>query len=691
MTFLTPITALIAAAIAVPALVALYFLKLRRRQLPVASTLLWKKAIQDMQVNAPFQRLRKNLLLLLQLLILAALLIAMARPTTHSLTAPGQRVVIVLDHSASMNATDGNNAGHTRLDEAKRTALELIDSLGDQTDDAAAGAMVVSFAQQARVVQPFTSDFTLLRDAVRRIEPTDQRSALGSALRLIEPFALEAEAAGSDGSALAVYVLSDGRIHHDQAAPLSLKGADLRFVTLGQPRSDADPTLGNVGLISFSARRDFERPQIVQVFARLANDGTAPVDANVTLRLDGNVQRVQAARIPPRDDEGPGTTSLQFDFVQSQAAMVELSHDHADLLAADDAARLMLAPARRLRVLLVTPANAFLQRVIESVGVRDLVVMTPDKYENQDPQRLRRGGWDPSAAIGATSSAADGFDVIVYDRYAAPHVPPVSSITFAAAPPIDDLELVRTSPIDDDAESNGNGDADDADETATPDTAQVILDWDRNHPLMRHVVLDDVILGDAGRFALPADAAVLAVGQHGPIMAELRAQGRQHIVTSFDILQTNWPLYVSFPVFIRNAIPPLGLGGLYDEAGHADAAGDVAVVPATQLTGEIDYRGPTPLHARIADGRAILPVFTRVGVYRTADEVDPPFDRIPVNLLDPLESDLLPADQLQVGTTAVEARSQARAVRREVWYWFIWAALAVLMIEWLVYTRRMHL
>ena len=65
MSFLAPWTALVAAAVSVPLLVLLYFLKLRRREVVISSTLLWRRAVQDLQVNAPFQRLRRNLLLLL--------------------------------------------------------------------------------------------------------------------------------------------------------------------------------------------------------------------------------------------------------------------------------------------------------------------------------------------------------------------------------------------------------------------------------------------------------------------------------------------------------------------------------------------------------------------------------------------------------------------------------------------------
>ena len=141
-TFLNPLVAAIAAAVAIPALLILYFLKLRRREMPIPSTLLWKKAIQDLQVNAPFQRLRRNLLLFLQMALLMLLILALSRPVTFFTPGAGKNTVIIIDRSASMNASDVN--GKPRLDEAKRRAKDLVETLG--RGDA---ATVIAFDEKA--------------------------------------------------------------------------------------------------------------------------------------------------------------------------------------------------------------------------------------------------------------------------------------------------------------------------------------------------------------------------------------------------------------------------------------------------------------------------------------------------------------------------------------------------------------
>ncbi|HEY1628419.1 MAG TPA: VWA domain-containing protein, partial [Tepidisphaeraceae bacterium] len=266
--FLNIWPAAIAAAIAIPSLLILYFLKLRRREMAVASTLLWKKAIQDLQVNAPFQKLRRNLLLLMQLLLLFLLLLALSRPITFFTPGAGKNSVIIIDRSASMSAGDVN--GKTRLDEAKREAKDLVDTL-----NRGGTAMVIAFDDSAETVQPWTSDAVALKTAIDNIQPTDRKSRLKQAYQLAEaqtqfnPNQLRSDVEPPD-----VFVYSDGRVL--DGSELSIK-ANLKYEKIGS--DDA----GNIAIVALSAKRNYEQPTQVQVFARLADFGPDPQTADVEL------------------------------------------------------------------------------------------------------------------------------------------------------------------------------------------------------------------------------------------------------------------------------------------------------------------------------------------------------------------------------------------------------------------------
>ena len=196
MSFLNLWWAAVVAAAVIPVLLILYFLKLRRRREVVPSTLLWKRAVQDLQVNAPFQRLRKNLLLFLQLLILALAILALARPIVETTVTDEDRLVILIDRSASMNTRE---EGETRLDKAKDAAKGLVRTLNRRSGgwrsffsfgaaEAKTQAMVIAFAERATIVSPFTTNTSDLADLIDKIEPTDGRTDLREAMELAEAY-----------------------------------------------------------------------------------------------------------------------------------------------------------------------------------------------------------------------------------------------------------------------------------------------------------------------------------------------------------------------------------------------------------------------------------------------------------------------------------------------------------------------
>jgi hypothetical protein len=670
MGFISPLIAAIAAGITIPALVSLYFLKLKRKRMVIPSTLLWQRAVQDLQVNAPFQKIKNNLLLWIQLLLLLLLLFAMARPTQNAFASPGERVVIVIDHSASMNAMDADGA--SRLEAAKERALEVVDNLdAGGSDRAGAGAMVIAYAHRTVVMQDFTTDLARVRSAIRSIEPTDQRSHLDSAIAAVEPHARQA--GGEDK--LYVHVFTDGRISESTDEPLSLANAELKYHRVGAAVDSGD----NLAIVGLSARRDFDRPQLVQSFARLANYSDQPITTNVRFMADDRVLSTQRVTVPavsqtptaPGQLPPPGETVLTFDMTWLGDALITVSHDHQDLLKADNTARMLLSPSRELRVLMVTTGNGYLELACQAAGIENLVQMTPEQYEKQDPQRLRRGGWDDAAVAGASGAAGEGFDVIVFDRYAPDDAPLINSLYFGVVPPLEGLERKDTRP---DSPAN-----------------ELITQWDRSSELLNNVELSDIPLRRPGRLVVPVDGTVLAIGREGPVMAEVTRDAVRHVIVSFDLYESLWPHRISFPVFIKNALPTLGLDGNTQEAGIDYLTGENAVVLADREIDKLEYTGPRTLAGRNLGATFTVDAFPRVGLYETKAEVPTRYKQLAVNLLDVKESDPRVAETLQIGTSSQATQAQAVEVRKEIWPWFVWGALAVLLLEWMVYARRMHI
>lgn len=662
--------AAIAAGVAVPALLLLYFLKLRRKELDVPSTLLWRKAIKDLQVNAPFQRLRRNLLLFLQLLVLLLLALALARPILNYTPGAAPISVILIDRSASMTAPDGGEGGRTRLDEAKRLARDLVDSM-----DKDAQAMVMAFDDSAEIVRAFTRDRAVLKAAIDGIRPTDRRSALKTAFQLAEAQtqAFRTDNAAAAGPRPKVYVYSDGRVR--DARELSLRYAELEYWKIGSDSAK------NVAIVAMSARRNFERPTEVQVFARLANHGPEPTTCVVQL----SVENVPAARglrrltlVPERwtpeqrqraaeaGTVGQEAVEFKVELTTSAVVRVEVKENAEDAIRADDVAQVVVPPPRSLSVALVTDkGNLWLERFLETAQVRKPAILTPAAYRQRvaDPQKL----------------AAD-FDVIVFDRYSPEALPPAGNFLFnQAVPPNSRVRQAK-------------------DVTGVNLTMrrQVVLDWDREHPLLRGLNVR-FLANEALRLSLPPEARTLVEGRDGPLIVLHREARSTHLIFAFDVGDSSWPTSASYPAFMTATLQFLALGTDMDVR-ESFQPGDTPRLPRYNLlqagvTKELTLTDPTGARHKLEVpevGDFALPALEHVGIYQT-DPAVPQFERLAVNLLDPVESNVQPSDTPPGGSGTAQLAASAKG-RLDLWWWIVaCAAVPLLLVEWYVYTRRVHL
>ena len=160
-------------------LVVFYFLKLKRPRQVIPSLVLWRQVLSDQRVNSPFQRFKRNLLLLLQILLLALLVLAAMQPFLRREAKRSGRLPILVDVSASMAALD-KDGGRSRLDEAKQRLRERIAALLPDQE-----LCLIAFSKSARKITGFTNNKTELRDAVavlqfyRNADAQDNRRARG--------------------------------------------------------------------------------------------------------------------------------------------------------------------------------------------------------------------------------------------------------------------------------------------------------------------------------------------------------------------------------------------------------------------------------------------------------------------------------------------------------------------------------
>ncbi|MFO0554543.1 MAG: VWA domain-containing protein [Polyangiaceae bacterium] len=659
-------------AIAGGIVLVFYILKLKRRPVPVPFSKLWERILRDKEATSLFSQLKRLLSLLLQLFLLALLLLAMGDPRTAINVKDGRTLVVLIDASASMQATD---VDPTRLEEGKRRVKEMVRGLGANDH--------VLIAQMDTSITPLstmTSEIPELEHAIAAVQPTETRADFARGLR----FAVDA----LRGQTLPeVVVVSDGALGpaSDAFGQVDLGDIALSYIHVGNGDR-------NAAITAFSVRRYPLDKSRFEAMIEITN--TSKDDLDLYLDIYGEVGIAQKQRLKVKAGERlprffPNFSGVshkaraEISLLQTEERVDENNEKRVvgkedfdekgnrvavhDDLPIDDVAYALMPERRRARIQVVSAGNMYLEAALLLDEYLDVTWVGPNDYP-----------------------AAGEFDVTIFDNVA-PALTGSSGHILYLNPTGKNVPFTVDKEILDDDPNNKLG----------------FDEFDYEHPIARHTQLQDVQFSRAHVLKGQKEDKIIGASFKGPILIAGRRQGFKFVALGFDIRESDLPLRVSWPLFLLNTINDF----VEEDTSYISsfATGTIWRIPAPLAEEIATLIPPTGLEARrtvpVSDGRAVY-LGMHSGFYGlvAGDITTPEFvdekgqlkikddvyrTEFAANLVDPLESQIKPEPELNVGVKkAGEVTPFEVGVRDELWIYLLYIAVAISCIEWITYHRR---
>src|SRR3954452_10188964 len=344
--------ALVWALLAVP-IVVFYILKIRLRRVPVSTTIFWQQIYDEKRPRSLWQILRHLISLLIQILWLLLLVFALTEPFFTWEILQARRLILVVDNSASMKATD---VSPTRLDVAKQLGRQFVSGLRFRDEMA-----IIAAGVQPQVVCGLTGHERTLQTALASIEPTDGPTRVTAAIDLGKRLLADAKHGR-------VIVLSDG------CFPESDKLADDKLVELRTTGTRAP----NLGITNFQVRRSLLDPIGYEILTEVTNASEEPVEC----RLDIDLNDAPVDVIPLKLAAGE-MWSKSIEKTSVEGGKLVANIDRPDALAVDNTALALLPKRTEQRIVLVSEGNLFLRKVLEvnPLVKLEVVASLPKLYE----------------------------------------------------------------------------------------------------------------------------------------------------------------------------------------------------------------------------------------------------------------------------------------------------------------------
>jgi hypothetical protein len=622
-------TALLWLLLAIP-VVVFYILKIRLKRVPVSTVIFWRQIFDEKKPRTLWQRLRHLVSLLVQLLLLALLVAALTEPFLASEAKSARRVILVIDNSASMNATD---VEPSRLAKAKEEALLIIKGLRARDEMA-----IVAAGTQPRVVCGLTGHQKTLRDALDEVTPTDGPTKLAEAMALAKRLAAETEGGGRECK---IVVVTDGTA--EGAVKMSAEEG-VRFVAIGGRAA-------NVAITRFQVRRSTVSPTVYEILAEVTNFSDEPTgDFRLAITLNDNPVEIKPLKLPPNGKWTEVIENTTADGGHLKAELVVKGEKgdtpYQDAIAADNKAVAVLPKRDDIPTYLHSPTgNLFLQKVLEA---NQLVKLT--------------------ATRGAMPKEFPASTVKVFHRDVPAKLPAGSVFV---VDPTADCDLWKV-----------------GEKLQNP----IVTQQEKESPLMAHVRLDNVLMPEARKLTFTPAAGkpqVLAGTVTGePVFAVIERPEGKVVVLTVNLDQGDLPFRTVFPILAMNTFGYFTSQSELRESLTTGATADVTL-PAT---GEFQLKSPDDSRKKLPSGggKVTIGPFDKVGVWSVVPEGKdgPAVEEFAVNLMSPAESDARPPEGLTSAPTAAESGLVSGFLGRPLWWYLIGLAWLLMAVEWYLYQRR---
>lgn len=352
----------------VPVLVLMYILKQRYEERQVSSLYLWQQVIMDLDATSPFQRLKRNILFFLQLLILLLCIFALANPFISWKNNNYQNIVIVIDNSGSMSAMGKED---TKLEEAKKDAEDLINSLSSGSR-----VTLISAARNVKVQISGSSNKKEILKELYRIEPSNSAGNIEDSYSLVKAICEQFQ------SYRVTYFTDKG---------MDLKGLNGEVIIQGPQRPN----------VSLDYMADTKMENGLKVLLRVTNHSNESSEAEICLYGDDKLISVKNETVA-----GGETRTVYFDNVPKTTAVLSGELSAEDGLLLDNKIYSVVKQANTKKILLSSDQNVFLEKALNTLKDIEVFKTLPGEKINGE------------------------FDVYIYDGNAPENIPRSGSLLF---------------------------------------------------------------------------------------------------------------------------------------------------------------------------------------------------------------------------------------------------------------------